>query len=189
MVAERSISFDEFRGKGWPAVADLEPYFLAPKGKEWFYSGGNDTARLDIYGVDGTEHLAPGKGRIDINLSMYGNPKLGVLLTYRRYGGGISDAYCSKGDVRRIRQWVRTLHGDPMPIGLYIPFVEAWKAVKEFIETDGKLPHSIVWVMSKDLPANTFPLPFEVVLPGEQPAHFLSPEEAAAAIALGQGKV
>jgi hypothetical protein len=46
-----------------------------------------------------------------------------------------------------------------MPIGLFIPFAEAWKAVKEFIETEGELPKSIEWVRNRDLPPNTFPDP------------------------------
>ena len=59
----------------------------------------------------------------------------------------------------RLHEFVRTLHDDPMPVGLYIPFAEAWKAVKEFIETDGELPKSIEWIANKDLPPNTFPDP------------------------------
>jgi hypothetical protein len=38
--------------------------------------------------------------------------------------------------------------------------------VKEFMETEGKLPSSIEWVTSDDLPANTFPDP-TASLPGE----------------------
>jgi hypothetical protein len=39
--------------------------------------------------------------------------------------------------MRKIRQWVRWLHGDPLPIGLFVPFDLAWLAVKEFMETEG----------------------------------------------------
>ena len=46
-----------------------------------------------------------------------------------------------------------------MPIGLYIPFENAWKAVKEYIVTDGELPKSIEWIANQDLPADTFPDP------------------------------
>jgi hypothetical protein len=38
------------------------------------------------------------------------------------------------------------LHGTPLPVGLFIPFEKAWLAVKEFMETDGKLPKSIDWI-------------------------------------------
>jgi hypothetical protein len=46
-----------------------------------------------------------------------------------------------------------------LAVGLFIPFVDAWKAVKEFIETDAELPKSIQWVASEDLPPETFPDP------------------------------
>jgi hypothetical protein len=59
----------------------------------------------------------------------------------------------------RLREWVRSLHDTPLPVGLFIPFEQAWKAVKEFIETDGQLPKSIEWIANRDLPPNTFPDP------------------------------
>lgn len=43
---------------------------------------------MSLEGVRGTEHLPPGQGRAEIILSMWGNPELGVLLQYARYGGG-----------------------------------------------------------------------------------------------------
>jgi len=46
-----------------------------------------------------------------------------------------------------------------MPIGLYVPFEAAWKAVKEFIETGGAFPQSIEWIANNDLPLNSFPDP------------------------------
>lgn len=160
--------FHNVRLAGWPSVAELAPYFLAkPAGSGWFHETGNDSAGFDLEGVNGTEHLPPGRGRADISLSMWGNPELGVLLQYARYGGGQPrQDWFSKGDTRKLRQWVRSLHDTPLPIGLFIPFDRAWLAVKEFIETDGKLPTSIEWVNSDDLPDNTFPDP-TVRLPGE----------------------
>ena len=145
--------------EGWPDPKDLEPYFLAPPGQEWTFSSGNDNWGLTAEGVDGTEELEPYKDRVDIRLSMWGHPTLGVLLIHEKLGGGHNEAFTSKGNMSRLREIVRTLQGDPMPVGLFIPFAEAWKAVKEFIETDGELPRSIAWVANKDLPPNTFPDP------------------------------
>ncbi len=162
----KDIYFDRRFGPGWPPPEELKPYFLAPKGQEWFYTGGNDTAGLTLEGVDGTEHLPEGKGRIDIRLSMWGNPDLGVLLIYEKVGGGHRVGCCSKGDMARIREWVRSLHDTPLPVGLFVPFREAWKAVEEFMETEGQLPKSIEWVKGSDLPPGTFPDP-TVRLPGE----------------------
>jgi hypothetical protein len=67
--------------------------------------------------------------------------------------------FSSKGDLSRIRELVRSFHNTPLPVGLFIPFESAWKAVKEFIETDGALPKSIEWIANSDLPPNTFPDP------------------------------
>jgi hypothetical protein len=146
--------------EGWPDPKDLESYFLAPPGKRWFFETGNDSAGLDVEGVDGTEHLEPNKGRIDIHLEMWGHPTLGVLLIYSKRGGGLRSMFTSKGDLKRLRELVRSTHDTPLPVGLFVPFEEAWKAVKEFIETDGqRLPTSIEWIANRDLPENTFPDP------------------------------
>lgn len=166
---KKRIYFDKYDQYGWPSPDELAPYFLAPKGKEWFFASGNDGAGLDVYGANEGGRLAMGRGQFDVSLSMYGNPDHGVLLIYERHGGGINETYSSKGDMSRIKEWVRTLHDDAMPVGLFIPFPEAWKAVKEFIETEGALPKSIEWVANDDLPENTFPLQHEIVLPGETP--------------------
>ena len=153
------IDFDDFWGTFWPNPNALERYFFAPPGKEWFYSGGNDGARLWIEGLHGTERLPAHKGRIDADLMMWGNPDLGVLLIYSKWGGGYRETYSSKGDLSRLGELVRSLHDTPLPIGLFIPFAKAWSAVKEFIETDGELPKSIEWIANRDLPPNTFPDP------------------------------
>ena len=150
--------FHNVHRKSWPSLKELEPYF-ASAGSGWFHDTGNDSAGFDAKGIDGTAHLPEGGGRIDVDLSMWGIPECGVLLTYKKVGGGFGETYCSKGDLTRLRTWVRTRHDDPMPVGLFIPFPKAWLAVKEFIETDGQLPRSIEWVRSADLPPDTFPDP------------------------------
>jgi len=156
----KDIYFDNFFGPGWATLDELRPYFLAPPGKEWFYTGGNDSGGLDVIGVDGTEHLPRFKGRKDIGLSMWGNPDLGVLLQYSRIGGGVPRRdWFSKGDMTKLRTWVRSLHDTPLPVGLFVPFPVAWTAVEEFMQTEGKLTTSIAWVESSDLPDGTFPDP------------------------------
>jgi hypothetical protein len=54
---------------------------------------------------------------------------------------------------------VETIHEDLRPIGLFIPCESAFRAVKEFIETDGELPQCIEWIRDKDLPPDAFPDP------------------------------
>ena len=64
-----------------------------------------------------------------------------------------------------LRTLVKATQGSRMPIGLFIPFEQALKAVVEFIETDGALPRCIEWIASADLPEDAFPEP-EVTLRG-----------------------
>lgn len=84
---------------------------------------------------------------------------LGVLIVWSKWGGGHKETYTSKGDLSRLRDLVRGMHGTPLPVGLFISFEIAWPAVKEFLLTDGGLPKSIEWIANSDLPPNTFPDP------------------------------
>jgi hypothetical protein len=145
--------------KGWPKPQDIERYFLAPPGRRWFFETGNDGAGFHAVGVDGTEHLTPKSGRIQIDLLLWGHPQLGVLLIWSKSGGPWAEDFTSKGDLTRLRELVRGMHGTPLPVGLFVPYDVAWKAVKEFLENDGALPKSIEWVANRDLPPNTFPDP------------------------------
>ncbi len=71
----KRVHFDKFWGNGWPDLTELQPYFLAPAGQQWFGAGGNDGASLSLEGVDNTEHLLPGEGRVVIDLMMTGDPR------------------------------------------------------------------------------------------------------------------
>ena len=156
----KSTYFDRYDMAGWPTPDQLEPYFLAPKGKEWSYRGGNDQWGLDVQGLYGTAGLAE-LDRVNVHLYMTGHPDHGVLLEYTRWDGRArkNSDFGSKGDVRRLLEHVRSAHGTLLPIGLFVPFSEAWKAVKEFIETDGGLPKSIEWIADRDIPPGAFPDP------------------------------
>jgi hypothetical protein len=158
-AVKKRIYFDAFDGPGWPDPKQLQHYFLAPPEKRWTFNTGNDSWGLDAQGVAGTEHLEPNNGRIDISLDMWGHPTLGVLLIWSKWGGGYKETYSSKSDLSRLREWVRSAHDTPLPVGLFISYETAWKALKEFIDTDGELPKSIEWVANRDLPPNTFPDP------------------------------
>jgi hypothetical protein len=152
--------FHKFKGPGWPSPSELKPYFLTRSGQRWARQLRNDCWGLSAEGLEETEHLSLESGRIDLDLTLLGDPRHGVLLHYRKYGG-VKESYYSQGDLTRLREWVWTLHGDVMPIGLYLPFETAWVAVKEFIETDGQLPKSIAWIAGNDLPEDAFPDPWE----------------------------
>jgi immunity protein Imm1 of predicted polymorphic toxin system len=151
--------FDAELNRGWPKPEEIEHYFLAPPDERWFFDTGTDGGFFQNEGAYGTDRLETEGDRIDVRLIMWADPDLGVLLIWSKWGGGHREVFSSKGDLTRLREFVRTLHGDPMPVGLYIPFDKAWLAVKEFLETDGELPKSIEWVANDDLPRNTFPDP------------------------------
>jgi Immunity protein Imm1 len=144
---------------GWPNPTEFKSHFLGPHGPYWFPGTRSDSAALCGQGADGTEHLPIGKGRIDIELEMWRNPDLGVLLIYSKWGGGYKEMFTSKGDLSRLHELVEAAHGTPLPVGLFVPIEAAWQAVEEFIETDGELPRSITWIANRDLPPNTFPDP------------------------------
>lgn len=144
--------------KGWPHPKEIERYFLAPPGQRW-YEIGNDTAGFDADGIDGTEHLEPKRARSNVSLALSAHRTQGVLVQWRKWDGKRSHTYCSKGDLSRLPEVVRNRYGSPLPVGLLVPCEVAWKAVKEFLETDGQLPKSIEWVASRDLPPDTFPDP------------------------------
>ncbi len=147
-------NFGPFRGYNWPSLEQLQPFFITTVGNEWFFDSGNDSAGFRLEGIDGTEELLFNEKRIDVELKLWGDPDLGVLLIWHKYG---EPAYSSLGDASRLQQWTRTLHNDPMPVGLYIPFPKAWLAVKHFIETEGGRTSEIDWICNKDLPADAFP--------------------------------
>jgi hypothetical protein len=144
--------------KGWPSPEEIEQYFLGPPGQRWFETG-NDTAGFTADGIDGTEHLEPKQARSNVRLALSAHPTLGVLLDWSKWDGEERQTYNSKGDLRRLREFVRNRHGDPLPVGLLVPYDVAWKAVREFLETDGQLPKSIEWIDDRDLPPDTFPDP------------------------------
>lgn len=156
---KKRIYFDVFDACDWPPAERLKAYFIAPKGKEWSYLGGNDNWAIRVEGAEGTGNLNANQGRVDIDLEMWGHPHHGVLLIYSKWGGGYKETCSSKGDMLRLKDIVRGLQGTPLPIGLFIPFEKAWPAVKEFMQTDGALPQSIEWIANSDLPPNTFPDP------------------------------
>src|SRR5262249_20434336 len=93
-------NFHKFHGPGWPSPSQLERYFLTPSKQRWAGERGNDCWGLSWHGVEGTEDLPLGNGRIDLGLTMLGDPRHGVLLHYSKGGGGYKESYYSKGDLK-----------------------------------------------------------------------------------------
>jgi hypothetical protein len=147
----KSYYFPDFDGPGWPSPDELKKYFSAG-GKLWA-SHGNDSWALRAEGLYGTAVL-PRPDAVTVDLRMTGCPDHGVTLDFARWHGRIRrlDRTCSTGDLRRLGRFMYSLQGDPYSLGLFIPFEEAFKAVKEFIESDGELPTSIEWISGEGFP-------------------------------------
>jgi hypothetical protein len=154
----KSCSFHDFDASGWPSPNELKKYFSAG-GRLWA-SHGNDSWALRAEGLYGTAVL-PRSDAVNVDLRMMGSLEHGVTLDFARWHGRIRrlDRYCSVGDLGRLGQSMVSLHGNPYSVGLFIPFGEAFKAVKEVIESDGELPTSVEWVSGKDLLPERFPAP------------------------------
>ena len=151
--------FHDFDGPGWPAPDEVKKYF-EDGGRLWVSRGGNDNWGMDVQGLYGTEAL-PQRQSVNVHLYMTGSPEHGVTLHYAKWDGRVQrkDSYVSRGDLGRLGRFMYSLHGDPYSLAFFIPFDSAWKAVKEFIETDGELPTGIAWIATRDLPSEAFPVP------------------------------
>lgn len=147
--------FDERNREGWPDQEWLSRYFLTSPGRKEAF-GEQESWGLRIYGLDGTEHLPPMQGRIDLHLVIQGDLKHGVLLCHYKTGARHREHWYSKGDPAKWRQWVEIQQQDQMSAALFIPFEAAWLAIKEFIERDGALPQAIEWIAANDLPEYAF---------------------------------
>lgn len=152
---KKDTYFRPYAGGGWPELKWLEPYFLTTVGRQEAF-GEQQSWGLKLYGVDGTENLERYKDRIDVNLTIQGDLRHGILLFYNKSGGRQWVARYSLGDPTKWRQWVETPQGDQMSAALFISFEAAWEAVKEFIERDGALPAGIEWIADADLPDYAF---------------------------------
>ncbi|MEM7303584.1 MAG: hypothetical protein AAF468_21095 [Pseudomonadota bacterium] len=146
----------------WPDPAEIKPFFSPEYENNEIYHGGGDDAVITLEGIDGTEHLQLGEGRKDIVLMMWFSPKFGVMLFYHRYGIEDGEIYYSKGDMSKIHTVKRNKHSDPLPVALFIPFDDAFNALEDFINSEGKRSDRIEWVSGLDIPSNTFPPQHEV---------------------------
>jgi hypothetical protein len=158
---QKESFFNNHWGNGWPELSDLKACFLDPERRMDFFNRGLDGGSFFANGLGGTEGLPPKEGLISSELFLFMNPDHGAWLKYGYWDGRIlkKKSFVSKGDLNRLGEFVRSFHGTPLSVGLFVPFEDGFRAVKEFIETEGEQPASIEWVASKDLPPETFPDP------------------------------
>lgn len=145
--------FEHFDGPGWPTPEQLAPYFFGGRLPPWTFESRNDSWGLEVFGLYGTESL-PEEERVNVHLYISGRPDAGITLDYRKWDGRIKkvDYFYSEGDLSKRELFINTAHGDLLCWALFVPFDAGWRAVKEFIETDGELPKAISWISSRDLP-------------------------------------
>jgi hypothetical protein len=64
----------------------------------------------------------------------------------------------STASARRVRlnEIVYSLQETPVSAGLFVSFADAFRVVKEFMETDGELPTCIEWGPGVDFPDEAF---------------------------------
>ena len=99
-----------------------------PDDKELFGIRNNHWG-LRARGVDGTEDL-PFDKQINITLHIIGKPDLGVLLFYDRLSATDGYSYYSVGRSENVSDFgQRPSRASRMPLGLFIPFEQALKAV------------------------------------------------------------
>jgi len=149
--------FDDFWGQEWPDVSVLEMHFRAPPGKLAPIQVRGDEGNLTVEGLDDTEHLDWRDGRVDAAMLFWAHSEHGCLLHFRKTGRIPVLGFYSRGNLARRHERIRTRHGTPLSVGLFIPVEDAWSAISEFMKTRGALPKSIEWVSASDLPADTFP--------------------------------
>lgn len=155
-MIDKRCYFDDLDYNSWPKPEVLKSYFIAPKGKEWSFRGGNDNWGLSMY-PDGYGPLkTAGIIRKAIELSMVGHQDYGVFLHWSRRGFGFEENYFSNGNLSKLSLQVRSLQSDAWPLGLFIPFAEAWLATEDFIASDGARSDRIDWIAAADLPHQTF---------------------------------
>lgn len=155
----KEASFDDHRGDGWPDPSHVKACLLDPKLRSDMFAKGRDGGNFSIDGLYGTLGLPARGGLICVALYMYMNPEHGVTLQYSKWDGRIQkkETLYSYGDLKQVRRFVRSLHGTPLSLGLFIPFEQGTLAVTQYLESEGELPTAIGWIRGTDLPLGTFP--------------------------------
>jgi len=159
-ILRKEASFDTHWGDGWPDVKTVEYCLCDPQRRAQYFADGYDGGCFAIEGYEDEKlvPISPYKGAV---LYMHMNPEHGIKLQHscwdRRVGR--RDTYHSRGNLSRLKEFVRSFHGTPLSVGLFVPFDVGCRAVKEFMETNGELPRSISWVSETDLPVGVFPDP------------------------------
>ena len=160
-IVKREAAFGDHWGNGWPDISAVEQGLSDPEKLAKLFAKGRDGGCFSIEWIYDNGDSIPEFGLVGAILYIHLHPDHGIKLQYSGWDRrtGIRETYHSKGDLARLKQFVRSFHRTPLSIGLFVPFEIGRKAVKEFLQTDGKLPQSVDWISDGDLPSEVFPLP------------------------------
>lgn len=158
-MMEKTAYFDGHWGEGWPELNYVESRITDAASRTRLFERGQDGGSFFIEGFNDAENWIPQNGQCKAALYLHMNLDCGVKLQHSKWDGRRLIIHNSKGDLGRLGEFVRSLHDTPLSLGLFISFDLGWRAVKEFLQTDGALPKSIEWVANSDLPPETFPTP------------------------------
>jgi len=160
-IVKKEASFGDHWGNGWPDISAVEKGLADPEKLAQLFAKGRDGGCFSIEWIYDKDDSIPQTGLVGAILYMHMNPEHGIKLQYSGWDRRTAkrETYHSKGDLTRLKQFVRSFHRTPLSIGLFVPFEIGRKAVKEFLQTDGKLPQSVDWISDDDLPSEVFPLP------------------------------
>lgn len=157
----KEASFDDHWGSGWPDPELIDHCLVDPQGRAEWFAKGRDGGCFVAEGLSGAEGLSPHQGLVTATLYMNASPDHGVTLQYSRWDEKVGKlrTFHSRGDLRRLKEFVRSFHDTPLSLGLFVSFEAGCRAVKEFMKTEGELPQGIDWIAGDELPPRTFPLP------------------------------
>ncbi|HET7805327.1 MAG TPA: Imm1 family immunity protein [Pseudolabrys sp.] len=160
-IVKKEASFDDHWGNGWPDITIVDQCLTDPEKLAQLFAKGRDGGCFSIEWIYDEDNSVPQFGVVGAILYMHMNPDHGIKLQYSGWDRCIGErkTYHSKGDLTKLKQFVRSFHRTPLSIGLFVPFETGRRAVKEFLETDGELPRSVDWILDDDLTPDVFPLP------------------------------
>jgi len=155
------VSFDTLWAADWPSASYFAPYFLDARRRATFFASGHDGGAFSVEGLEGTTGLTPKTGLVSARLFFFANEDHGVLLGYSKWDGrqGKKYSYYSKGDLRKLGEYVWSFERTRLSVGLFISFEQGWSGIQDFMETEGQLPSSIEWIAESDIPSYAFPPP------------------------------
>jgi hypothetical protein len=135
---DMDVSFPSLRDVQNPTSEQLAPLFLEKFPEAW-----TEDADVTCY-MNGGEYC---------RLSIVANPDHGIWLWYRHNGSDGSDNnYISLGNFEKLNTYVEAVEDSLTLEGLFLPPEQAWIAVHDFLQNDGRRSEKILWIHEDEIP-------------------------------------